>query len=185
MNANIHSDNEDKGYKNPHNQRKRYTQFSSEKLFSSWILLQYISIKSHSNLIIEGCLANATLAYPYFSISFSFLVRLWMNPTLLSICIDKKRRTVPKAIKPEKNSTNRFISGQRRRLRPSILTRSSYWRFFASSVWLCLWERLQSHTVSLFMTKEFLSITDGFHSTTNLQDLTSAVLKPSINIDKD
>ena len=70
MNADIHSDKEDKGYKTHTNQRQRYTQFSSQKLFSSWIILQYTSIESHSNLIIGGYLANATLVYPYVSISY-------------------------------------------------------------------------------------------------------------------
>ena len=98
MNANIHSDNEDKGYKNPHNQRKRYTQFSSEKLFSSWILLQYISIKSHSNLIIEGCLANATLVYPYFSISY----------LIASSSLDESNAFVHLYWQEEKNNTKSY-----------------------------------------------------------------------------
>ena len=70
MNVDIHSNNEDKGYKTHTNQRRRYTQFSSQKLFSSWIRFQYTSIESHSNLIIRGCLANATPVYPYFSTSY-------------------------------------------------------------------------------------------------------------------
>ena len=61
-----------------------------------------------------------------------------MNPKPLSIRIDKERRTTPKAIKPEKNSTRRFVSRWSQCLRPSVLTRSSYWQFFASSAFLHL-----------------------------------------------
>ena len=81
------------------NQRQRYTQFSPQKLFPIWILLQYTSIESHSNLIIEGCLANTTLVCPYFSIPY----------LIVGSFLDKSNAFVHPYWQGEKNKTNRFI----------------------------------------------------------------------------
>ena len=106
------------------NQRQRYTQLSPQKPFSSWILLQYSSIESHSNLIIRRCLANTTQICPHFSISY----------LIAGSSLNESNAFVHPCWQGEKNSTNKFVSGRSQHLHPSVSTRSSYWRFFASSV---------------------------------------------------
>ena len=164
MNANIHSDNEDKGYKNSHKPKARDTQPSLQKLFSSWILLQYTSIEYHSNLIIGACLANTTSVYSHFSISY----------LIAGSSLDKSNSFVHPYWQGEKSSTNRFISGWSQHLRLSVLMRSSYWRFFASSVWHCLWKTFAKPYNFPFFTKEFLLILDGFHSSSVANSSTSS-----------
>lgn len=51
------------------NSTKSYTQFSPQKLFLSWILLQYTSIEFLFNLIIGRFLANTTSVYFFFFVS--------------------------------------------------------------------------------------------------------------------
>ena len=70
INANIHSNNENKGNKNNTNQREKGKQFPSQKLFTNWILLWYTSTEFHSNLIIKVPLAHATPVYFFCSISY-------------------------------------------------------------------------------------------------------------------
>ena len=70
INADIHSENEYKGYKTHTNQREKGAQFSSQKLLTSWILLRYTSIEFHSNLIIKGLLTHTSLLYFFFSILY-------------------------------------------------------------------------------------------------------------------
>ena len=79
----------------------------------------------------------------YFFFSISYLIA---SPSL-----DESNNFVLPYWQPKKNSINRFISRWGQCLHPSILVRSSYWRFFASSVWHRLWGHFQSHTFSLFL----------------------------------
>ena len=107
-----------------------------------------------------------------------------MNPMPLLICIDKERRIAPKAIKPEKNSitsssldeANAFIHLYRQGVQIDDFLHHQFDAVYG--------ERLQSLTVSLSMTKEFLLIPDGFHGTANSLDLTATMLKSSIHIDE-
>ena len=79
----------------------------------------------------------------YFFFSISYLTA--------SSSLDESNNFVLPYWQPKKNSINRFISRWGQRLHPSILVRSSYWRFFASSVCHRLWGHFQSHTFSLFL----------------------------------
>ena len=115
MNAEIHCSLKTKmARKSGRDSTNWYTQLSPKKLLLSWILLQYTSIESHSNLIIRGCLANTTPVYHFFSILDLSWVHPWTNPLSSSI------------------HTDEYLN---------------CW-FSTSSVWRCLWGRLQSHTVS-------------------------------------
>ena len=125
------------------NQRQMDTQPSPQKLFSSWILLQYTSIEYHSNLIIGACLANTTSVYSHFSISY----------LITGLSLNESNAFVHLYWQGEKKNTNRFFFGRSQRLRPSVLTRSSYWRFFTLSVWHCLWKTFAKPTVYLSLQK--------------------------------
>ena len=121
------------------NQRQRYTQFLSQKLFSSWILLKHTSIESHSNLIIRGCLANATPVnttpvYPYFSISC----------LIVGSSLDEANSFARLYWQGEKNSTKSYKAKEEQHQQVHLWMKQTpssicideefNWRFFASSL---------------------------------------------------